>query len=117
MAPLLGRALERLRRTFAFDLVHAHYAAPAGDAVRRAAPAAPLVVSVDGGDVLWTARRDARGREVVERALGHARLVLANSEGTAALSREHGARDVRVVHLGTDVPAAPSAAADGPPTW
>ncbi len=115
-APLLARALSRLRRTFAFDLVHAHYAAPAGDAVRRAAPAAPLVISVHGGDVLWTARQGARGRAVVERALGHARLVLANSEGTAALSREHGAREVRVVHLGTDLPAAPPAAAGGPPT-
>ncbi len=51
-APLLGRALRRLRVAFPFDLVHAHYAVPAGDAVRRAAPDVPLVVSVHGGDVL-----------------------------------------------------------------
>ena len=36
-APSLRLALRRLRRTFPFDLGHAHYAAPAGDAVRRAA--------------------------------------------------------------------------------
>ena len=37
-APSLALALRRLRRRFPFDLVHAHYAAPAGDAVRRARP-------------------------------------------------------------------------------
>ena len=42
----------RLGREFPFELVHAHYAVPAGDAVRRAAPNVPLVVSVHGGDVL-----------------------------------------------------------------
>src|SRR3954463_5756547 len=56
-APTLRVALHRLRSRFAFDLVHAHYAVPAGDAVRRVAPDAPLVVSVHGGDVLWTVHR------------------------------------------------------------
>src|SRR5580693_3368752 len=59
-APPLGLALRRLRRSFAFDLVHAHNAVPAGEAVRRArrglrAGDVPLVVSVHGGDVLYTA--------------------------------------------------------------
>ena len=31
--------------------------------------------------------------------------MLANSEGIAELAREHGARETRVVHLGTDLPA------------
>ena len=88
-----------------FDLVHAHYALPAGDAVRRAAPEIPLVVSAHGGDVLGVARASQRGRRTVARALAHARLVLANSAGTAERCAELGARDVRVVHLGTDLPA------------
>ena len=59
-APSLAVALRRLRRTFAFDLVHAHNAVPAGEAARRALAAlrlrdVPLVVSVHGGDVLYTA--------------------------------------------------------------
>ena len=37
-APLLARTLRRMRAEFPFDLIHAHYAVPAGDAVRRAAP-------------------------------------------------------------------------------
>ena len=113
----LRRALADLRTEFEFDLVHAHYAAPGGDAVRRAAPDLPLVVSVHGGDVLSTVHRGPRARDAVEGALRHARLVLANSAGTAARAREHGARDVRVVHLGTDLPApgALDESADGPP--
>ena len=95
-APTLRVALRRRR----FDLVHAHYAMPAGDAVRRAG--APYVVSVHGGDVL------AHGESAATRAgLSGARIVLANSAGIAARARALGGRDVRVVHLGTDVPAEP----------
>jgi teichuronic acid biosynthesis glycosyltransferase TuaC len=99
-APLLARALARLRPAFAFDLVHAHYAVPAGDAVRRAVPAAPLIVSVHGGDVLGP----HAGAPAVAATLRHARLVLANSAGTARRCGQRGARATRVVHLGTDLP-------------
>ena len=113
----LALVLHRLRRDFPFDLVHAHYALPAGDAMRRAAPDAPLVVSAHGGDVLGVARASQRGRRTVSRALAHARLVLANSAGTAERCAELGARDVRVVHLGTDLPPLPAEAAPrDPPT-
>ncbi len=103
-APLLGRALRRLRVEFPFDLIHAHYAVPAGDAVRRSAPHVPLVVSVHGGDVLG-AHADA---PAVRETFAHARLVLANSAGTARRCRDRGARAVAVVHLGADPPAAPA---------
>ena len=68
----------RLRREFAFDLIHAHYAVPAGDAARRACPEVPLVVSVHGGDVLGS----HAGHANVAATLRHARIVLANSAGT-----------------------------------
>jgi teichuronic acid biosynthesis glycosyltransferase TuaC len=102
-APALGRALTRTAASFRFDLVHAHYAVPAGDAVRRAAPSARLVVSVHGHDVYGAGMR----MPAVSATLGHARLVLANSAGTARRCNEHGARATRVVHLGTDIPAKP----------
>ncbi len=109
-APVLRRALTRVRRTFPFDLIHAHYAVPAGDAARRAAQSAPLVVSVHGGDV--------HGRHAdsgaVRATLRHARLVLANSAGTARRCAERGAVHTRVVHLGTDVPAGPAAPPERP---
>ncbi|MGH2856700.1 MAG: glycosyltransferase [Solirubrobacteraceae bacterium] len=96
-APPLRRAL---KRGFDFDLVHAHYAVPAGDSVRRAAPKAPLVVSVHGGDVHGT----HEGSRAVHDTLRHARLVLANSAGTARRCEQRGARRARVLHLGTDLP-------------
>ncbi len=88
---------------------------PAGDAVRRARTHTPLVVSVHGGDVLYTAAQGEAGRRAVARGLGAARLVLANSEGIAELSRAHGAHETRVVHLGADLPVAGLAAARNAP--
>ncbi|MGZ4298933.1 MAG: glycosyltransferase, partial [Solirubrobacteraceae bacterium] len=102
-APPLRQALRRLRAEFPYDLAHAHYAVPAGDALRRAASRVPLLVSVHGGDVLG---RHA-GAATVRRTLGHARLVLANSAGTARRCVERGAARTRVVHLGTDLPERP----------
>ena len=101
----LGLALMRLRRSFDFDMVHAHNAVPAGDAARIAAPGVPLIVSVHGGDVLHTALRGPAGARAVRRGLGAAQLVLANSQGIAELATASGARETRVVHLGTDLPA------------
>ena len=104
-APSLAVALRALRRRFGFELVHAHYAVPGADAVLRARVHTPLVVSVHGGDILWSAQRSERGRELVTRALTAADLVVANSAGTASRSQALGARTTRVVHLGTDLPA------------
>jgi glycosyltransferase involved in cell wall biosynthesis len=103
-APFLRRALPAIRRAFPFDLIHAHYAVPAGDTVRRAAPEVPLVISVHGGDV----QGDQAAGPFVGPTLAHARVALANSEGTARRCRALGAGDVRVVHLGTDLPAVAS---------
>ncbi|MDA0182501.1 glycosyltransferase [Solirubrobacter phytolaccae] len=108
-APSLALALKRLRP---FDLVHAHYAAPAGDAVRRLNLGVPTVISVHGGDVLGVATRWSKGQAVIERALRAAKLVLANSEGIAERCRAFGAQDVRVVHLGTDIPRATTTGTD-----
>jgi teichuronic acid biosynthesis glycosyltransferase TuaC len=100
----LAQVLRWLERSFPFELVHAHNAVPAADAAVRAGIRQPLIVSVHGGDVLYTARRSEAGAQAVGRGLGTARLVLANSQGIAELARADGARDARVVHLGTDLP-------------
>jgi teichuronic acid biosynthesis glycosyltransferase TuaC len=105
-APALALALRRLARSFPFQLIHAHNAVPAGDAVRRSRINRPLVVSVHGGDVLYTARRDREGAEAVAGGLGAASLVLANSHGIAELAHGCGAHDTRVVHPGTELPSA-----------
>ncbi|MBX5441732.1 MAG: glycosyltransferase [Solirubrobacteraceae bacterium] len=103
-APPLAVALRAIRRRFPFELVHAHNGVPAGDAVRRARPGVPVVLSVHGPDVLYVPERVPGGDAAVAAAFAGARLTLANSKGIAALARRRGAPDVRVVHLGTDLP-------------
>ncbi len=103
-APPLAIALRALRRTHRYDLVHAHNAVPAGEAVRRAGLRVPFVVSVHGGDVFHTVPGSPAGAEAVRAALGRARLVVANSAGIEERCRVLGARATRVVRLGTDLP-------------
>ena len=104
-APPLAVALRALRRRFRFELVHAHNAVPAGEAVRRAGLRTPFAVSVHGGDVFHTAPASPAGGEAVRASLGRARLVIANSGGIEQRCRILGARATRVVRLGTDLPA------------
>ena len=114
-SPSLAAALRRLRRDFAYDLVHAHNAVPAGDAVRRTRNTTPLVVSVHGSDVYYTAPLAPGGERPVRDTFAAARLVLANSSGTERMARALGAERTRVVHLGADLPehmAAPHARSD-----
>jgi glycosyltransferase involved in cell wall biosynthesis len=114
-APSLAIALRRLRRSFPFDLVHAHNAVPAGDAVRRGRIGAPLVVSVHGGDVFHTEPGSAAGAAAVRATFATASLVLANSAGIERMARAAGAERTRIVHLGADMPLA-VAAPDREPT-
>jgi teichuronic acid biosynthesis glycosyltransferase TuaC len=115
-APTLAVALRRLRARFPFDLVHAHNAVPAADAVLRTRIARPLVVSVHGGDVYFTAPRYEAGARAVRRVYEAARVVLANSAGIERDARALGATRTRVVRLGADVPADPPQHKAGAPT-
>jgi teichuronic acid biosynthesis glycosyltransferase TuaC len=103
-APALALALRNLRRGFPFEIIHAHNAIPAGEAVRRVHLDVPHVISVHGGDVLYTAPRYPAGARAVGRSLTAAHMVLANSRDIARLSEALGARHTRVVHLGSDLP-------------
>src|SRR5262249_43354386 len=100
----LAATLRRIRRRFRFDVLHAHNGIPTGDAVRRSRLSVPLIISVHGPDVLWVPEHIVGGEGAVRRAFAAARMTLANSSGIAALARRQGAPDVRVVHLGTDLP-------------
>ena len=97
-----------LREEFPFDLVHAHYAVPAGDAVRRAArPATSRWWSPSTAATCSTRSPRERGRArggaaTRSRAPGSCSPTARGPSGAAATL---GARETRVVHLGTDVPA------------
>ena len=96
----LAKALDRARP---FDLVHAHYAHLAGAAALpwTEANQVPLVVSVHGGDVIVPAL--ARTSAATLRG---AKVVMCNSRGSERLAAAIAGSDenMRVVHLGSDVP-------------
>jgi glycosyltransferase involved in cell wall biosynthesis len=80
------------------DLVHAHWL-PAGWVAARSGK--PYVVQVWGTDVELARRAPALARDVLQRA----RLVIAASNELADDARALGARDVRVIPSGVDLPA------------
>jgi glycosyltransferase involved in cell wall biosynthesis len=104
----VGRALDELDKTWSIDLVHAHYAVPAGDAalrwIRRRGER-PFVVSVHGGDLFYTAARSDRGKRVVSQVLRAAGAVLVNSDLTRTGVVELGVSPERVhiVYPGADL--------------
>ena len=100
----LAKALRRIGEEFPFEVVHAHNAVPAADALLAAGISRPLVISEHGADVFHTAERHEDGRRAIRHAFASARLVLANSSGIANSCEDLGAQRVRVLHLGTDLP-------------
>jgi teichuronic acid biosynthesis glycosyltransferase TuaC len=101
--PSLAVYLRTAARRHRPQLVHAHNAVPAGDAVRRAG-GQRYVVSVHGSDVFHTAPLHSAGASAVRRTFGEAALVIANSHGIARRCTQLGARESTVVRLGTDIP-------------
>jgi glycosyltransferase involved in cell wall biosynthesis len=89
------------------DLIHAHWipSAIAARATRK-----PYVLQVWGTDMELARRAPALVRPVVRGA----RLVIASSMFLAAAARDLGARDVRIVAPGVDLPEAVTAPADPP---
>jgi glycosyltransferase involved in cell wall biosynthesis len=93
-----ARAARRAARDA--DLVHAHWW-PAGAVARLTGR--PYVVQLWGTDV-ELARRVAVLRPLARRVLGSARLVICASRALADEARRLGARDVRVIPSGVEVP-------------
>jgi teichuronic acid biosynthesis glycosyltransferase TuaC len=106
----LGEALAQLHRKWPFDLIHAHYALPAGGAALPFAREReiPIVISVHGGDVLGPLMQTVDARARVWSVLSSAAEVLCNSRATLARVSGRLSDDerLRVVHLGADPPAA-----------
>jgi glycosyltransferase involved in cell wall biosynthesis len=107
----LTQALAELHAQWPFELVHAHYALPAGGATIPFAQShdVPLVVSVHGGDVLGPLLQAPQARTTVTDVLGKARLVLCNSRATLDRVRQltPDEQRLRVVHLGAAPPPDP----------
>jgi hypothetical protein len=117
-APATSRALAALDREMATDLIHAHYAIPAGRAVLPFARrrGLPVVVSVHGGDILDVARRSPSVLRRVADTLSAARLVLCNSDYTRVRVAEMGVPEdtLRIVRLGASPPQDPPRRREAP---
>jgi teichuronic acid biosynthesis glycosyltransferase TuaC len=108
----LARALDRLHAERPIDLVHAHYALPAGGAALPWAQRAgvPLVLSVHGGDLLSPLLTTPSARSAVAGVLRGARVTIANSRGMLreAARLAGGDERMRVIHPpGEPPPAGP----------
>jgi glycosyltransferase involved in cell wall biosynthesis len=101
LPPMLA-SFARAARTAArdADLVHAHWL-PAG--LVAAATGKPFVVQLWGTDVELARRAPWPARRILRRA----RLTICASHELAAAARSLGARDVRVIPSGVDVPEEP----------
>jgi glycosyltransferase involved in cell wall biosynthesis len=99
LLPLFLAAFGRAARSAArdADLIHAHWL-PSGLAALAAEK--PFVLQLWGTDVELARRMPALARPVVERA----RLVICASSALAGSARELGAREVRVIPSGVDIP-------------
>ena len=100
-----ARAARRASRDA--DLVHAHWL-PAGAVALTTGK--PFVVQLWGTDVELA----HRARPLARRVLGRARLVVCASNALADDARELGAREVRVVPSGVELPAKVGEPADPP---
>jgi glycosyltransferase involved in cell wall biosynthesis len=111
MAPPLRRALDRLYRSWPFEVLHAHCLAPAGHAAQRWITRRPeevrpaFVVSAHGPDMIHVPERSPVGRRACVEALHGADVVIANSTWARRRCEELAGRSlpVSVVHLGASL--------------
>jgi glycosyltransferase involved in cell wall biosynthesis len=107
--PMLQRLLHKLHTHYRFDLIHCHYANPAGviGLLARRWMQIPVVVSVHGADVTYTAKQNAVSAAIIRRVFQQSDGLIANSQWTARLMRYHGAagRTIDVIRYGGDHPS------------
>jgi glycosyltransferase involved in cell wall biosynthesis len=110
LVPLFLAAFGRAARSASrdADLIHAHWL-PSGLAALAAEK--PFVLQLWGTDVELARRMPSLARPVVERA----RLVICASSALAGSARELGAREVRVIPSGVEVPDAGGGDEEMPP--
>ncbi|HYF62784.1 MAG TPA: glycosyltransferase [Herpetosiphonaceae bacterium] len=107
--------LRRLHREQRFDLIHAHYAVPAGVValLARRWMGVPVVLSVHGTDVTYTVRQHRLSAAIVRWAFRKVDAIMVNSDWTRRQVLRYGGNDAttRIVRLGGDAPAAEPAPA------
>lgn len=105
--PFVLPTLRRIQAQMEIDLIHAHWATPSGVVAILAQRwlQRPVVVSVHGADVIYSAQQNVAGAAIVRWVLRRAQMVLANSTSTAKRVIGCGGNpdSIRVVWLGGDL--------------
>jgi glycosyltransferase involved in cell wall biosynthesis len=98
------KQLIALHRKQPFDLIHAHYASPCGVIALLAQRwmKVPVVVSIHGADVTYTAKQQPIGAAVIAWVFRHVDVIIANSAWTADQVVRYGGdpRSVQIVRYG-----------------
>jgi teichuronic acid biosynthesis glycosyltransferase TuaC len=110
VAPLL----RRLHREQQFDLIHAHYAVPAGVValLARRWMGVPVILSVHGTDVTYTVHQHRLSAAIVRWVFGKVDAIMVNSDWTRRRVLRYGGPEAttHIVRYGGDAPeTAPSA--------
>ena len=114
---LAGRRLRRLAADLEPDVLHAHFAVPAGALAGLLAPrlGIPYVVSVHGADLEYTAKLSAKAAGVVGTVLSSADAVIANSSLSATrMERQWAVKHVTTLWQGGDSAVSANAAVGDP---
>jgi teichuronic acid biosynthesis glycosyltransferase TuaC len=102
------RQLRTLHREQPFDLIHAHYASPSGviALLARRWMKVPVVLSVHGSDVSYTARQNSLSAAVIRWVFHNVDAIIANSSWTTGEIVRHGGKKdkIYIVRLGADPP-------------
>ena len=105
----LRARLKDLHRRNGFELIHAHVASPSGVVALLTARwmRVPVVVSVHGADVTYTARQRLFGSGVVRWVFEHADAIIANSSWTARRIMHFGGQPAktRIIYPGAELDA------------
>jgi teichuronic acid biosynthesis glycosyltransferase TuaC len=100
--PFLKKLLSDLHHQQPFDLIHAHYASPNGVIALLAKRwmEIPVVVSVHGADVNFTAQQNRVSRKVIQWVFEQSDYILANSSWTAGKIEKFGgkAEKIEIIH-------------------
>ena len=114
--PFLRDHIRGLHLDRPFDLIHAHYACPSGviGLMAQRWMHVPIVLSIHGADVTYTARQIPIGRMVVRWVFRNVDTILVNSSKTGRLVNELGGKPgiVRLVRLGGNEELSPNVEAN-----
>jgi len=94
--------VREIRRTFPFDIIHAHVPLPDGYAGMLLSNkfAVPLIVTVHGGTLYFIAKERKAGYNAMQRALKEAKTIVTVSEKNREILESLGLSDIHVVPNG-----------------